>query len=317
MATEVIITRDEEHWLELRTKDLTSTDVAALFGLSPYKTAFELFHEKREGKVIKLAPNERMKWGNRFESAIAHGVAEDNEWTVQPLKAYMRDPILRIGSSFDFEITSLLHGKCILEIKNVDSLQYKRKWRDDGAGGIEAPEHIELQIQHQMLVSGYNACALVAMVGGNSPKVTFRKFDADIGVAIARKAAAFWASIEANEPPSADYTRDAELISQIYSQVNQGEVYDAWHDVELASLVSNYQAATTSRDHFDGMATKFKAQIVERVKTAEKVVGEFGSINLSRTKDTAATVITADMVGKTYGGRAGYRQFKFTPAKKD
>jgi putative phage-type endonuclease len=317
MATEVIITRDEQHWLELRTKDLTSTDVAALFGLSPYKTAFELFHEKREGKVVKIAPNERMKWGNRFESAIAHGVAEDNQWTVQPLKAYMRDPILRIGSSFDFEITSLEHGKCILEIKNVDGIQYKRKWRDDGAGAIEAPEHIELQIQHQMMVSGYNACALVAMVGGNSPKITFRKFDADIGVAIARKAAAFWASIEANEPPSADYSRDADLIAQIYSQVNQGEVYDAWHDVELASLVSNYQAATKSRDHFDEMATKFKAQIVERVKTAEKVVGDFGTINMSRTKDTAPTFITADMVGTSIGGRAGYRQFRFTPAKKD
>lgn len=317
MTTEVIITRDEQHWLELRTKDLTSTDIAALFGLSPYKTAFELFHEKRDGQVVKLKPNERMKWGNRFESAIAHGVAEDNAWTVQPLKVYMRDPDLRLGSSFDFEITSLEHGRCILEIKNVDSLQYMRKWKDDGAGAIEAPEHIELQVQHQMLVSGYTWCALVAMVGGNSPKVTFRKYDPEIGAAIAKKAAAFWASIDASEPPTADYTRDAELISQIYSQVNQGEVYDAWHDVELASLVSNYQAATSSRDHFDEMATKFKAQIIERVKTAEKVVGDFGSISLGRTKDTAPTVITADMVGKTYGGRAGYRQFRINPAKKD
>lgn len=317
MATEVIITRDEQHWLDLRTKDLTSTDIAALFGLSPYKTAFELFHEKRDGKVVSFTPNERMKWGNRFESAIAQGVAEDNDWLVQPLKVYMRDPDLRLGSSFDFEITSLLHGKCILEIKNVDSLQYMRKWKDDGAGAIEAPEHIELQVQHQMLVSGYQWCALVAMVGGNSPKITFRKYDPEIGAAITKKAAAFWASIDANEPPSADYTRDAELISQIYSQVNQGEVYDAWHDVELASLVSNYQAANTSCTHFEEMAKKYKAQIIERVKTAEKVVGDFGSITMSRTKDTAPTVITADMVGNTYGGRAGYRQFRINPAKKD
>lgn len=112
-------------------------------------------------------------------------------------------------------------------------------------------------------------------------------------------------------------TRDAELISQIYSQVNQGEVYDAWHDVEIASLVSNYQAATKSRDHFDEMATKFKAQIIERVKTAEKVVGDFGTINMSRTKDSAGKLITEDMVGTVVGARAGYRQFKFTPAKKD
>jgi putative phage-type endonuclease len=310
MTTEVIITQNEQHWLELRTKDLTSTDVAALFGLSPYKTAFELFHEKRDGQVVKLKPNERMKWGNRFESAIAHGVAEDNNWTVQPLKVYMRDPDARLGSSFDFEITSLLHGKCILEIKNVDSLQYMRKWRDDGAGGIEAPEHIELQIQHQMLVSGYQHCALVAMVGGNSPKVVFRKYDPEIGQAIMARAAAFWASIEANEPPSADYSRDADLIAQIYSQANEGELFDANADVEVATLVENYKEATASREHFDTMANKYKAQILERVTTAEKIIGPFGSITLSRTKDSPPTLITAEMIGKTYGGRVGYRQFK-------
>jgi predicted phage-related endonuclease len=237
-------------------------------------------------------------------------VAEDNNWTVQPLKVYMRDPALRIGSSFDFEITSLLHGRCILEIKNVDSLQYHKKWRDDGAGGIEAPEHIELQIQHQMLVSGYMNCALVAMVGGNSPKVTFRKFDPAICAAITAKAAAFWKSIAADQPPSADYSRDADLIAQIYSQANEGEIYDANADEIVETLVRNYQEATASREHFDTMANKFKAQILERVTTAEKVVGSFGSITLSNTKGTAPTLITADMVGKTYGGRAGYRQFK-------
>jgi len=310
MTTETIITQSEQHWLELRTKDLTSTDVAALFGLSPYKTAFELFHEKRDGQVVKLKPNERMKWGNRFESAIAHGVAEDNDWIVQPLKAYMRDPDLRLGSSFDFQITSLEHGPCILEIKNVDSLQYKRKWKDDGAGSIEAPEHIELQVQHQMLVSGFGACALVAMVGGNSPKVTFRKYDPEIGKAIKRKAAAFWASIAANEPPSADYIRDADLIAQIYSQSNEGEIFDANNDENVASLVAKYQHATNERDCYDVLATSYKAQILERITTAEKIVGPFGSITTSRTKDSAGKLITADMVGTTTGARSGYRQFK-------
>jgi putative phage-type endonuclease len=308
--TEVITTTSEQHWLELRTKDLTSTDVAALFGLSPYKTAFELFHEKRDGQVVKLKPNERMKWGNRFESAIAHGVAEDNNWTVQPLKVYMRDPELRLGSSFDFEITSLLHGRCILEIKNVDGLQYHKKWRDDGAGGIEAPEHIELQIQHQMLVSGYQHCALVAMVGGNTTKVTFRKFDPAIGEAISKKAAAFWHSIEANEAPSADYSRDADLIAQIYSQANEGEIFDASDDAELETLVLEYQAAKASEDHFGKLSDIYKAQILERVTTAEKIIGAFGSITMSRTKDSAGKLITADMVGTTIGGRSGYRQFK-------
>ena len=49
MATEVIAFRSEQEWLDLRKKDITSTDVAALFNLSPYKTEFELYHEKLSG----------------------------------------------------------------------------------------------------------------------------------------------------------------------------------------------------------------------------------------------------------------------------
>jgi len=315
--TDVIAFQTEQEWLDLRAKDITSTDVAALFDLSPYKTAFELFHEKRDGVSGSFKPSERMKWGNRLEAAIANGAAEDHGFNVQPLKVYMRDPDLRIGSSFDFEILHPEHGKGIMEIKNVDSLIYRRAWKDDGEGNIEAPEHIELQVQHQMLVSGYQWCAIVPFVGGNSTRIVFRRADPEIADAITKRVTDFWKRIEANDAPSADYTRDADLIKQLYSQVNQGEIYDATNDAELASLVSNYQAAAASKTHFEQMAEKFKVQILERVNTAEKIIGDFGSISLTRTKDTAPTVITADMVGKTYGGRAGYRQFRFTPAKKD
>jgi putative phage-type endonuclease len=310
MTTEIIHTQTEQEWLELRTKDITSTDVAALFGLSPYKTEFELFHEKREGTVVKLKPNERMKWGNRLEAAIAHGVAEDEGWSIAPLKVYMRDPDARIGSSFDFQITHPEHGVGIMEIKNVDAIQYKRKWKDEGDGLIEAPEHIELQVQHQMEVAGIKWCAIVAMVGGNTTKVVYRHYDPMVGAAIRAKVAAFWARVAANEAPSADYSRDADLIAQLYSQVNEGELFDANSDEITASLVEQYQSAQTRMNTASKDADIAKAKILERVGTAERVIGSFGSIVLSRVKDSAPTLITADMVGKTYGGRKGYRQFK-------
>ena len=146
MTTETIQIESREQWLQERTKDVTSTEVSALYGLSPYKTEFELFHEKRDGLVVNIQSNERMRWGNRLEAAIAHGAAEEMGWQIAKLNVYMRDIDARIGSSFDFEIKSSSQGPGILEIKNVDWLQYQRNWIDDGAGNIEAPEHIELQI---------------------------------------------------------------------------------------------------------------------------------------------------------------------------
>lgn len=317
MTTDVITFQSEQEWLDLRTKDITSTDVAALFHLSPYKTEFELFHEKRDGVSGSFKASERMRWGNRLEAAIAHGAAEDHGFNIQPLKVYMRDPDLRIGSSFDFEILHPEHGRGIMEIKNVDSLIYRRNWKDDGDGNIEAPEHIELQVQHQMLVSGYEWCAIVPFVGGNSTRIVFRRADKDIGNAITQRVTDFWLRVEANDAPSADYTRDADVIAQLYSQVHAGEVIDCKDDDVLGNLVEQYQSAKLSQAHFEKMADGFKARILERVKTAEKIISPLGTISLTRTKDTPPTVITPEMIGLSYGGRTGYRQFKPTWKKEN
>jgi hypothetical protein len=74
----MIITPDsQDHWLQLRTQDVTSTESAALFGMSPYVTQFELWHRKKSGEQPEFKTNERMRWGNRLEAAIAHGIAEE------------------------------------------------------------------------------------------------------------------------------------------------------------------------------------------------------------------------------------------------
>ena len=315
MTTEIINFQTEQEWLDLRKKDITSTDIAALFGLSPYKTEFELYHEKLDGNGAAFKSNERMRWGNRLESAIAYGAAEEHGFNVQPLKVYMRQPNIRIGSSFDFEILSEQHGKGIMEIKNVDGLIYRRNWTDDGNGNIEAPEHIELQVQHQMEVSGHEYCAIVALVGGNTTKIAYRRRDPEIGKAIRDRVEQFWGRVKAKEAPSADYVRDADLIAQLYSQVNKGELVDTKDDDVLANLVELYREAKLSQSHFEKMADGLKARILERVKTAEKIISPFGSISLGMVKDTPPKLITADMVGTSVGGRAGYRSFKFTPVK--
>lgn len=63
MSVEVIQIESREQWLAARAKDITSTEIAALYGLSPYITEFELFHNKRDGVRTQITENERMTWG--------------------------------------------------------------------------------------------------------------------------------------------------------------------------------------------------------------------------------------------------------------
>lgn len=312
--TEIITPTDEAHWLAMRKQDITSTESAALFGMSPYATAFELWHRKRSGETPEFKVNERMKWGNRLEAAIAHGIAEEMGWTVEPLKDYMRDPVLRMGSSFDFVITSL--GEPVhLEIKNVDYLAFRDGWIEHEDGTIEAPEHIEMQVQHQMAVSGYKRAFICAFVGGNRFELIERPRDASVIAAIRAKVAAFWKSVDANEEPAPIYPDDADMVIELNRYAQPGKIVDASGDAIITSMIQDYREAKAQADRFEEEAKILKAKILEHIGDAEKVLVDNFTISAGLVADTPPTVITPDMVGQTYGGRKGYRSMRLTAKK--
>ncbi len=116
MKSVSILPKNETHWLEMRAQDITSTEISALFGISPYMTLFETWHRHKGNIVSSFEENERSTWGLRLQDSIAKGIAEDEGWKIRRMDEYMRNEKLRAGSSFDFDI----NGKELLEIKNVD-----------------------------------------------------------------------------------------------------------------------------------------------------------------------------------------------------
>lgn len=315
MNRERIERTDKASWLQERSRDVTSTEVSALFGLSPYLSEFELFHRKREGEMMRIEENERMIWGSRLESAIAHGVAADNDWNIRQANYYIRVPEIRIGSSFDYEIVQPDAGPGLMEIKNVDRLQYQQTWADDGAG-LEAPEHIELQIQHQMEVADRDYCILVALVGGNHIRWIRRYRDREIGKTIRDRVAQFWDAVSRNAAPSPDYSMDAEfIVKQLRASANEGEVLEA--DASLEELIAQYQFVSREAAGMEELKMKTRAELLERIGTASKVTSSLGTISCGLTKGSQGTLITPEMVGTYVGARAGYRNFRFTPKKGD
>ena len=71
MTVETIPIVSQEQWHAERAKDVTSTQVAALFGCNPYLTHLELWHQKATGYVEEFDNNDRVRWGNRLEASIA------------------------------------------------------------------------------------------------------------------------------------------------------------------------------------------------------------------------------------------------------
>ena len=311
----VSITPDNEpHWLAMRKQDVTSTESAALFGMSPYLTHFELWHAKRSGQAREFVTNERMKWGNRLEAAIASGIAEEQGWTIEPMKDYMRNPELRAGSSFDFRITSL--GEPVhLEIKNVDYLAFRDGWIEHDDGTIEAPEHIEMQVQHQMMVSGYKRAFIGAFIAGNRGVVIERLRDEAVIAAMRQAIADFWHSVDANEAPAPVMPGDAAAVIRLNQYAKPGKILDASTDDEITALVTNYKHAANMAKQWDDDKESCKARLLEAIGDAEKVLLSNWTISAALQAETPATVITADMIGNTYGGRKGFRGLRINARK--
>lgn len=288
-----VVPSDKNHWLKMRQENLNSTEAACLFGLSPYQTEFELWHKKKGNLVDEIKPTERMSWGNRLESAIASGIAEDRGWKIQNKLEYMFLPSEKLGSSFDFEI----EGGGLLEIKNVGSLAFKNGWalEDDS---LQAPNHIELQVQHQLMISGQSVCFIGALVGGNESYVIEREADQDIQNQIKERAFKFWQSIQRDIPPKPDFNRDEAPLKYLHKNAIQGSVMQA--DVGLEFLVAQYKSLDDAAKKLEQQQSALKLEILSRIGHAEKVIGNGFSIS--------AGIVQESEVSYT---RKAYRNMKF------
>ena len=268
---------DETEWLKLREIDVTSSDVAVLFDHSPYCTLFEYWHRKKNNLTIAFEETERTKWGKRYEAPTAEGLAEDYGWKIKPLKCYMRhDAVQGMGSSFDYEIEE--NGEIgILEIKCVDYKEYKAKWLVDDE--VEAPLHIELQLQHQLEVADRNFGYIAAMIGGNKPVVVRRERDREIGRHICRRINEFWKSIRDNIEPLPDFKRDGDVIKMLYGDADGQEV-DLSNNNRIASLIAEYPALQVAASEAKKAQEAAKAEIAAAMKTAS--LGRVGDALITR-----------------------------------
>lgn len=300
LTRETLVPVSEAQWLDWRRQDLTSTEAAALFAASPYITEFELHHVKAGNiEAAAFEENERMTWGKRLEAAIAAGIAEDYGLIVEPFKVYMRIPEIRMGSSFDFKIVGVTegftgdeiaremfakHGPGVMEVKNVDGLQFKRTWLD-GEEGVEAPAHIEIQVQHQLEVADLNWSLISPLVGGNKPVPVIRERDREVGIAIVGKIREFWARVETGVPPAPDFGRDADTIGRLYLN-NDGSSIDLSDNFRLIELCQQYKAAGAEEKAAVDRKKAAKAEILTIIESAKNVTTQGFKISAGTNKES-------------------------------
>ena len=303
----------EGEWLAARKPTVSSTESPALFGMSPYMTAYELAISKTA--ALQAPVNERMRWGQRLQDSVAQGIADDYGVSIESLglcyAIHENEP--RMGASFDYRIVGAAanapknalvalydeFGPGLLEIKTVDWLQF-RDWPLP-----DAPDHIEIQIQHQLEVSGLEWAALGVLVGGNRAEVYTRRRDRDVGDSMRQRIHEFWANLDEGILPPPVMPEDAALIIKLHQYADPGKVLEAQDDTVLATLCNDYVGYVEAIKKLDEAKKTTQAQLLQRIGTAERILIDGYSFT---------TPMIAPALVKEHT-RGGYRGFKLTRKK--
>lgn len=291
---------DDAHWHQMRSSDITSTESAALFGMSPYTTELELFHRKKSKTIQKIDQNQRMRAGKFLEPSIAELVGNELGCRVAPFKVYATDVDDKMGSSFDYEIVDGKFKDWILEIKNVDYLIYRDQWEDD-----EAPDHIEVQVQHQLELTGRPGVLIAALVGGNDLRIIERERNPKMGLGIRWRIRSFWEDVAVDREPVPDFTRDAEFIISLHQSAGD-EIFCADEGDRVSGLIAEYKELRDGLKDLEDKSKAVKAEILSIVGDNYcKVETPTHRISCGEIGDVRVEAYT----------RAGYRNFKCTKKK--
>ena len=137
-----LVQRSEE-WIEFRKNKIGSSDIAAICGLSPYKSIKDVWLEKT-GKKPADPINSFMQWGNDHE--------EEARLCYISHSGNVVEPAVIISEKEDFAIASLdgitLDGSLLVEIKCPHNSDLLEKTKNE-----KIPIYYMAQIQWQLLVS--------------------------------------------------------------------------------------------------------------------------------------------------------------------
>jgi putative phage-type endonuclease len=223
---------NSQEWHAAR-EGVGGSDIGALMGKSPWKSAYQLWAEKTGHLSDEIKPSMPMKLGTAFEAPIRELFREQNEgW----LKVYetgtwqsVANPILKANPDGIIEWEDGKLG--VLEIK------FTRQYWD------ELPEHYNLQVQHYLQVLGLERGIVVAVAGGDWKEFEV-VWDDSLQKDMKKAVRAFYGLVTSNKPPDYDgSTSTYETVRELSEGLQEGEM-------ELGSLWSNLVATKSEADYW-------------------------------------------------------------------
>ena len=289
-----------EEWLVVRKQGIGSSDAAAAVGLNPYKSQLELWLEKtgRDTSLPKLDPQDEDSpayWGNILEPIVATHYTKRSGHRVRRVNAVLQHPDPKLAcmlANIDREVIGAPEVQ-ILECKTA-GINGARLWKE----GV--PEYVQLQVMHQLAVTGKQAADVAVLLGGQHLEVHRIERDESMIARLIDLERLFWDYVVSDTPPPADGTASADAALRCLYPEDNGQTLDFSQHTELASTYLELRAVRQRIAQQETREAQLKQVLQQAMGEATRAEFAEGYISWKKSKDSIALDVELMLKDKPY-----------------
>jgi putative phage-type endonuclease len=284
-ALRLVSTRHLERadWLAIRKTGIGSSDAAAAVGLSPYKSPLELWLEKtgRDEGLDKPDPTDTthpVYWGALLEPIVASSYTQQTGRKVRKVNAVLQHPQYPFMlANLDREVVGTPEVQ-ILECKTAGEFG-ARHWRD----GV--PEYVQLQVQHQLAVTGRQSADVAVLLCGQKLEVHRIQRDEELITRLIALEARFWEFVTRDMPPPADGSESADrALRCLYP--GRSFTVDWSNDSRLSASFADLVSLKARIKEQEAEAERLRQFLQQAMGDASEALFQTGRVSFKRSKDS-------------------------------
>jgi len=258
---------NKQEWLRERKNYLGGTDLAAICGLNPYRTALDVYLDKTSDDISEET-NAAMRWGNLLEDVVAKAYSEDTGYDVEIEPNMIYHPQYSfLGANIDRWVGN---KEFVLECKTAGFTKAK-EWGDSGTDQI--PESYLVQVAYYGAICDVPKVDIAVLIGGQDFRIYTYNRNKDLEDKIIKIGINFWHNhIKKRIPPKCVNTRDT---FNLFPQSNNKEIL-AQNDI-IAKL-EELKIAKMSEEQIQKTIEKLKVEIQEFMQDYDVLIDNNGNV---------------------------------------
>ena len=265
----------DEAWREERRKGIGGSDVAAIMGLSAYRTPYQVWLDKVQGVHDDISGKPAVVWGNILEHIIGEYYASQHpESSVRRVNGLMRS-IERpwAQASLDYEVRDPELGWGVLEVKTAG-------WRreDDWSDGV--PIYYATQVAHYLSVSGRPFADVAVLIAGQDYREYRVMRDEEDIETVNRAVDEFWhGHVESGVAPDVD-APDNRYVFEAHPE--PGAEYVEVSEAKTADLLNRWLSAKAELDYAKGRVDELSAKLKDVIGDNRGLESKNGRLTWNR-----------------------------------